>query len=126
MTRLWYFFPIVILVAGSCARQTLPPPVIEAPAEPVSFLHDVKPILDKRCVVCHSCYNAACQLKLSSFEGTDRGGSKDVVYSGSRISDQAPTRLFLDARTTEGWRDKGFHSVTRPSGSAPEDVAVMA
>ena len=126
MTRLVFFAFASAILLMSCARQTPPPPVIEVPAEPVSFLADVKPVLDKRCVVCHSCYNAACQLKMSSFEGVDRGGSKDAVYSSGRVLDQAPTRLFIDASTTEGWRKKGFHSVTQRTGDAPEDQSIMA
>ncbi len=27
------------------------------------FLSQVKPIIDNRCVVCHACYDAPCQLK---------------------------------------------------------------
>ncbi len=126
MTRLVLYVSPLVLLLVSCASRPPPPTEPAIPAEPVSFLEDVKPLLDKRCVVCHSCYNAACQLKLSSFEGVDRGGSKDAVYSSTRITDQAPTRLFIDATTTEGWRQKGFHSVTQRSGDAPEDHPVMA
>ncbi len=123
------FVPLLFAALGlltSCAREPVPAPVIPERAQPVSFLHEVKPVLDSRCVVCHSCYNAACQLKLSSFEGVDRGGSKTAVYSGSRLSDQAPTRLFVDAQSTEGWRDKGFHSVTRSQGDPVQEPPVMA
>ena len=35
-------------------------------ASGVSYRRDVKPILDQRCVVCHGCYDAPCQLKLGS------------------------------------------------------------
>lgn len=40
------------------------------------FQNKVKPIVDNRCVVCHACYDAPCQLKLSSVEGIDRGATK--------------------------------------------------
>jgi len=30
------------------------------------YLNEVKPILENRCVVCHGCYDAPCQLKLTS------------------------------------------------------------
>jgi len=43
--------------------------------QPVSYNHDIKPLLEKRCVVCHSCYDAPCQLKLSSGEGITRGAN---------------------------------------------------
>ncbi|HET8708124.1 MAG TPA: hypothetical protein VFM46_17595, partial [Pseudomonadales bacterium] len=28
----------------------------------LDYLNNVKPILEKRCVVCHACYDAPCQL----------------------------------------------------------------
>ena len=127
MQRPAQFILAIAIGLAACARQTPPPPpTVSIPAEPVNFLADVKPVLDQRCVVCHSCYNAACQLKLNSFEGVDRGGSKDAVYSSTRLTDQAPTRLFVDATTTAGWREKGFHSVTQPTGGGAEDQSVMA
>ncbi len=73
---------------------------------------DVKPILDHRCVVCHSCYDAPCQLKLTVPEGLIRGGSKDAIYHTERLSDAQPTRLGIDAQTVSGWRGLGFHPVT--------------
>ncbi|MDF2155413.1 fatty acid cis/trans isomerase [Vibrio sp. CAU 1672] len=75
------------------------------------FLQEVKPIIDNRCVVCHACYDAPCQLKLSSVEGIDRGASKQLVYEGTRLTAVAPTRLFEDAETTQEWRNAGFHPV---------------
>ena len=81
------------------------------PAVPVDYESQVRPILEGRCVVCHGCYDAPCQLKLSSFEGIARGGSKEVVYDGARITAADPTRLYIDALTTAEWRKKGFHPV---------------
>ncbi|WP_047044481.1 fatty acid cis/trans isomerase [Vibrio mexicanus] len=75
------------------------------------FLTQVKPIINNRCVVCHACYDAPCQLKMSSVEGIDRGASKDLVYQGARLTAVTPTRLFEDAQTTQEWRDLGFHPV---------------
>ncbi|TFH90566.1 fatty acid cis/trans isomerase [Vibrio ouci] len=75
------------------------------------FLTDVKPIIDNRCVVCHACYDAPCQLKMSSVEGTDRGASKELVYQGTRLTAATPSRLFEDAETTEQWREMGFHPI---------------
>ncbi|MGD8642148.1 MAG: fatty acid cis/trans isomerase [Gammaproteobacteria bacterium] len=77
----------------------------------VSFRDEVRPILNQRCVVCHACYDAPCQLNFASFEGIDRGASKTPVYNGARFVAQKPTRLGMDATTTREWRDKGFHPV---------------
>lgn len=77
----------------------------------VQFSDQVLPVLEKRCVVCHGCYDAPCQLKLSSAEGIDRGASPVKIYNGQRLQASDPTRLFIDAANTEQWRQKGFSPV---------------
>jgi hypothetical protein len=77
----------------------------------VSFRDQVRPVLERRCVVCHSCYDAPCQLLLSSHQGIERGASKDVVYATSRLSEAQPTRLFIDAKNADEWRERGFFPV---------------
>jgi len=91
------------------------------PATPLDFEAKVRPILDRRCVVCHGCYDAPCQLKLSSLAGIQRGGSKEVVYDGARVTPADPTRLFIDALTTAEWRQKGFHAVVSEGVQQPYD-----
>ena len=81
-----------------------------APGE-ISFYDDVQPILERRCSVCHSCYDAPCQLKTTCFEGIDRGGTKALVYNSTRLTADRPTRLHIDADSAEGWREIGFHPV---------------
>lgn len=83
------------------------------------FQAQVKPILDKRCVVCHACYDAPCQLKMSSVEGIERGGSKELVYQGTRLTASSPTRLFEDAQTTQQWRELGFHPILNERNQTP-------
>ena len=92
-----------------------------APATPLDFASQVRPILERRCVVCHGCYDAPCQLKLSSFAGIQRGGSKEIVYDGARITPADPTRLFIDALTTAEWRGRGFHAVVSEGVQQPYD-----
>ncbi|UPW17837.1 fatty acid cis/trans isomerase [Agarivorans sp. TSD2052] len=75
------------------------------------FISDVKPILDQRCVMCHACYDAPCQLKLTSAAGIDRGVTTARVYHGSRVTAAPTTRLYTDARSTQMWRQKGFNPV---------------
>jgi len=76
-----------------------------------AYLNDIQPLIDKRCVVCHGCYDAPCQLKLSSAAGIERGANKDRVYNGTRILNSEPTRLGIDASSVDEWRTKGFFNV---------------
>ena len=107
---------LVVFFAG-CAVKALPPVVFNPPNRMIDYQKEVKPVLDKRCVVCHSCYNSPCQLKMDSFEGLERGASKKSVYNAYRLRTMDPTRLFTDAQTTEEWRKKEFFSVTNSSVS---------
>ncbi len=111
---------------AGCSYDPPPPIEVKRMEKKVDFLTDVKPILDKRCVTCHSCYNSPCQLKLSSFEGADRGATKELVYKVERLTAQEPTRLFIDTNTTEGWRKKGFYSVTENRAEENFNDSTMA
>ncbi|MBL0716194.1 MAG: fatty acid cis/trans isomerase, partial [Desulfosarcina sp.] len=84
----------------------------------VSFYDDVQPIVERRCSVCHSCYDAPCQLKTTCFEGIDRGGTKALVYT-ARLTAAHPTRLHIDADSAEGWRQLGFHPVLNERDQTP-------
>ena len=75
-----------MLLASACSYQSPPDVSLEQatvdfdlllslPQEPIPFTEQVQPILERRCVVCHGCYDAPCQLKLSSHEGLKRGAS---------------------------------------------------
>ncbi len=81
---------------------------------------DVAPILENRCVACHACYDAPCQLKLTSTAGISRGLNKEVVYDGTRLLASDPKRLYLDAQTTQQWRDMGFKPVLNERRSTSE------
>lgn len=83
---------------------------MRAPLPGLAFRRDVQPILERRCVVCHACYDAPCQQKLTSWEGIARGSSKDRVYA-TRLREAQPTRLFADAQTASQWRNLGFSAV---------------
>lgn len=74
----------------------------------VSYTQTIQPILDKRCVVCHACYDAPCQFKATSWEGIARGASKTRVYDASRLLAGEPSRLYVDADKASQWRDKSF------------------
>lgn len=128
-----------ILMRGACGKQgkTSTPAQASDPAEeagkPEAGESDIEPlsrstptaatppvsvatdspmeILEHRCIVCHGCYDAPCQLKLEAMAGLERGASKDLVYDGARLIAANMTRLFDDALSEQGWRDKGFYPV---------------
>ena len=97
--------------------------------ESLDFKDDIKPVLEQRCVVCHACYDAPCQLKLGSIEGLTRGANKAPVYDGERLLEANLTRLFEDAHSTREWRGKDFFSVVSDTPSSAEkniNSSVMA
>jgi len=115
--RATFYVPVVLLAIflAGCAAKALPPVAFTIPTRTIDYQKEVKPLLDKRCTVCHSCYNSPCQLKLDSFEGADRGATKRAIYNSTRLITMEPTRLFTDAQSTAEWRKKKFFSVTESS-----------
>ncbi len=93
--------------------------VLRLPAGAVDYDATVRPILEARCVVCHACYDAPCQLKLGSSAGIDRGANPDEVYDALRLRQADPTRLFEDAQTTAQWRARKFHPVLNEREQSP-------
>jgi Fatty acid cis/trans isomerase (CTI) len=115
---------LLVLVMGCMQRAAVTGKIIERPVSPVqtySYTRDIKPLIEQKCIACHGCYDAPCQLKLASAEGLLRGATKKPVYDSTRLSDMAPTRLFVDATTTAGWRDKGFYPVLNEQGGSLDD-----
>ena len=116
---------VILVFIVACAAKAPMPVFFQKPTRHIDYMKEVKPILDKRCAVCHSCYNSPCQLKMDSFEGTDRGATKKAVYNGSRLRSMDPTRLFTDAQSTEEWRQKEFFSVTGSKSSGELNDSIM-
>lgn len=113
-SRLIYTLSLLFgFILLGCSAPIPKPVQVTVSSKRIDFLSEVKPILDKRCVTCHSCYNSPCQAKLSSYEGIDRGGSKLLVYDALRLNAMKPTRLFIDAQSTSEWRKKSFFSLTQ-------------
>ncbi len=125
MFRVLLVLGFVVVILVGCAEKPLPPVSVVMPERRIDYRAEVKPVLDKRCVVCHSCYNSPCQLKLNSFEGVDRGASKKAIYDASRLRTMEPSRLFIDAQKTSEWREKDFFSVTESSVKEGGNNAIM-
>ncbi|MFO1109303.1 MAG: fatty acid cis/trans isomerase [Bradyrhizobium sp.] len=78
----------------------------------VSFARQVQPILDSKCVSCHSCYDSPGQLDLRNAKGVERGAIKMDPYQLLRTTPIEPTLLWDNPNTIEDWRKIGFFSVT--------------
>ena len=123
------FGPCAEIPGGSRVPPDLGTAQLPLAGRSVSWERDVGPAFEARCVVCHGCYDAPCQLLLSSPTGAERGATKIPVYDSSRLETQKPTRLFVDAHSTEEWRAKGFFPVLgspRPDGGLPPDSVLLA
>lgn len=79
---------------------------------------DVRPIIEKRCVVCHGCYDAPCQLKLSSYQGVTRGASKQRIYNSTRLLAQSPT-VNEYSNSIGSWREADFFPVLNERKQTP-------
>ncbi len=90
------------------------------------FLDQVQPTLARQCVTCHSCGDAPCQLKLTSFDGVVRGSNEENLYAPRVLSiDEAYDPAHLDhgrvrdqksglvdyAASEDRWRSFDFYSV---------------
>ena len=115
---------LTLLVVGcmqpAAVEESGPGPTVSV-TQTYSYTRDIKPVLDQKCIACHACYDAPCQLKLSSAQGLLRGSTRKQVYDSGRLQDMAPTRLFVDAATPAGWREKGFYSVLNEQGGPPDN-----
>jgi len=94
--------------------------VVAKPEAGMSYRRDVQPIVERRCVVCHACYDGPCQLKLTAWEGIARGTSKAAVYDAARLREAPTTRLFLDAQLPSQWWERGFSPVLNNRTATPE------
>ncbi|MFC7287991.1 fatty acid cis/trans isomerase [Herminiimonas glaciei] len=124
--------PVVILIAAcgtllSSQLDSLYGPadptrfdVPMAPSADLSYLQTIQPILNQRCVVCHACYDAPCQLKTTSWDGLARGANKTTVYDASRLLAADPSRLYIDAQKPSEWRQRAFFPVLNEHMSTPE------
>lgn len=105
-----------------CGLAALPGIARSAPDAAISYRETIQPLFDRKCLACHACYDAPCQLKLDSGDGAVRGATRLKVYDSERIKTQTPTRLFTDAFGEDAWRRKGFSSVLQPQADGTEPL----
>jgi hypothetical protein len=71
------------------------------------YLNKIQPILDRRCAVCHSCFEAPCQMKLSSSDMVVRGATAHLTNGGIKAAPRSDMMTTLQQQ-----RAGGFFSVT--------------
>jgi len=81
----------------------------------------IQPIIDRRCTVCHSCFEAPCQLKLTSPEMVLRGATQHKVNGGTTKATIRPDMM----TTLEKQRAGGFFPVVGSNGDSILLNAVM-
>lgn len=125
-SSLLYALVVLLILLGGCASLLSSQWSSEQAREynpaqsQADYTQKIQPLLERRCVVCHGCYDAPCQLKLDSYQALLRGAHKDKVYDGKRLLGASLTRMFEDAQTTGEWRDKGFFPVLSEGDLSPE------
>jgi hypothetical protein len=121
MPRLRMYFVLAAMLAplaiGIGSADSQPAPATD------DYTARIQPIFDSRCIACHSCYNAPCQLNLQSYSGLARGANKLNVYDRSRLKSVAPSRLDIDGRSVSDWRAKDFFDVV--GGTDPARTLLM-
>jgi hypothetical protein len=108
---------IISLAGGIRGANSQPAPASD------DYTARIQPIFNGRCIACHSCYNAPCQLNLQSYSGLARGANKLNVYDRTRASSVAPTRLDIDGHSVSDWRARGFFDVA--GGTEPARTLLM-
>ncbi|MDH3973137.1 MAG: fatty acid cis/trans isomerase [Deltaproteobacteria bacterium] len=109
------------ITAEDLYANNRPVPIISDPKD--VYTNKIKPIFEKRCVVCHACYDSPCNLVLTSYDGLTRGGHNYDPY-GTNVKGIDKQRLGKDAKTVAQWRANGFHEVVdqNPASSASEKI----
>ena len=111
MTKATLLFCVFLFSA--CTSSKLPPaPAIneKKDSEAIRF-EQIRPVLNARCIACHSCLESPCQLNMQTWEGLRRGAFHENAYNGLRTKAIEPQRMFEDAQTEPQWRARGFIDV---------------
>ena len=77
----------------------------------MSYRAEVQPILERRCVVCHGCYDSPCQLKLGAMRGHCARRSAPRPSTTAVASTRRRRRLGFSSMRSRPpqWRGKGFY-----------------
>ncbi len=74
------------------------------------YYKTIEPIFAQRCVSCHGCYEAPCQLNMQTYSGVRRGYNPTPIYNMDRYAAMPITQM-NDIYPHEKWRSIGFQPV---------------
>ncbi len=83
-----------------------------------NYLDNVQAVMNARCIACHGCFEAPCQLNMQSYEGVRRGYNPIPIFSAKRVDYTAPTRM-TDPLTLDNWRALNFLPVVAHHKETP-------
>ena len=116
-------FLVLFLLLSHFAWEPSPVPTPDRSSNPSTastYLAEIQPIFNKRCVACHGCLGSPCNLKLTSFRAAERGALAQNPYS-IHLEDYQRTRMDV-VQTTAEWRKRGFYPVLSRGGSKLENL----
>src|SRR5699024_9870265 len=115
------FLCAIALALGGCSKQddglsqsnsiTEHEELFVPTQEAVSYRDDIEPLLETKCLACHGCYVAPCQLKFETPDVVERRAHELDVYDDSRTENQALIRLGIDAHSKHRRHDLELYSV---------------
>lgn len=105
------FLLLILSVSDDFSHPLHAESLLSKTTQKVDYQSDIRPIIEQKCIACHGCFDAPCQLKLEGSAGLVRGATNLQVYSGTRTEAAQPTRLYVDAQTEKQWRELDFHSI---------------
>ncbi|MES0384320.1 MAG: hypothetical protein ABUJ98_06970 [Hyphomicrobium sp.] len=108
---------VLFLLLSHFAWEPSPVPTPDRSSNPSTastYLAEIQPIFNKRCVACHGCLGSPCNLKLTSFRAAERGALAQNPYS-IHLEDYQRTRMDV-VQTTAEWRKRGFYPVLSRGG----------
>lgn len=110
---------------GTANVENRLPAQVLSPKENKHFNQVIKPIIENRCVVCHGCFDAPCQLKMENLAGLERGANKQVVYNGERLltakeSHSISTLTTHNKEQLKFLRQEGFFPVLNERQQTPD------
>jgi hypothetical protein len=114
---------VLFLLLSHFASEPSPVPTPDRSSDPstaTTYLAEIQPIFNKRCVACHGCLGSPCNLKLTSFRAAERGALAQNPYS-IHLEDYQRTGMDV-VQTTADWRERGFYPVLSRGGSKLENL----